>query len=159
MITNPYTFFIKTAVGSDVPIQLHPTHDFMQQEGIRNNFSRTIGGQLNAYSLVSSFESFSLPFAEIGSEDAGTIVGWWKANTLVDFTMNASLSAASVGEGWFIVDDAIYGLLDQAYNPLLGSGAERSITCRISNRQQPFSRNVAGEFTKLTGAINLVTVG
>ena len=155
-ISNRYTYWVKTATGSDTPVQLYPNWGYKERGNVNKIFSRTQGGQLNAYSLVSSWQEFTLPL-QVNSAIASNITSWWKTDTLVHFTLNSSVGAAEF-PGFFTLDDAVFGLLDQSYNPLIDFAETKDIPCRIASKTEPFPMNMKGQFNKFQGILTLTTV-
>jgi len=122
-INTRTSFSLKTIASSETAISLHPDWGYLERNNTIKRFERTQGGQLNAYSLVSSWQAYSLPITFISSEYSSDITSWWKTDTLVNL---------NVGDG--------------------------EVKCRISNKREPFPRNVRGRFSDFSGILNLTTV-
>ena len=149
---NRGTFRIKatTAPGSQF-IELHPDFGYTETNEKARTFQRSIGGQLNVFSHVGSSQRFSLPLEFVTSSDVSLINSWWITQTLVNFEILPR------GD-FFILDDAILGLLDQTNNPLADDTLSFVNTMRITNINRPFPSHVPQNFGTRRGILFLITV-
>lgn len=155
MIGDRYTFWIKTAIGSDTPIRLYPNWEYSERTVKTRQFKRSQGGQLNTYTLVGSHEEYSLPLSIVNSSESTVINSWWETQTQLHFTINDSVTPY---DGYFILDDSFWGLLDKEYNPLIDFVIQSNKVVRISNVNKPFTVNRENKFTDFDGLVFLVTV-
>lgn len=155
MIGDRYTFWIKTATGSDTPLRLYPNWGYSERTVKTRQFKNSQGGQLNTYTLVGSYEEYSLPLNIVNGSDSTVINSWWETQTQLHFTINTSVTGQLE---WFTLDDAFLGLLDKDYNPLIDFTVQENKVVRISNINKPFSVNRENRFTDFDGLVFLVTV-
>ena len=150
-----YINFWLTASGETV--RIYPQYGFNARDLVQHDKHRTQGGQLNAFSLVTSASAYMLPVSDITSGDAHTIKTWWRDMVDVTLTVNDSVDNATLkaGTGWFELDDAVYGLLDQDYNPL-GYWTTITQTIRIMNRMDPLPTVQTPWY--FSGVLNLRTI-
>jgi hypothetical protein len=91
----------------------------------------------------------------VNSQESTIINSWWETQTQLHFTINTSVTGQL---GWFILDDAYWGLLDQSYNPLIDFTTQENKLVRISNIGRPFSINRANQIADFDGLLFLTTV-
>ena len=69
-----------------------PTFDFAEDVDVKQNFSRTIGGQLNSYRVTNAFQfRYSLPLTFVTSADRFTIHNWWEEQKALVFEIKDDL--------------------------------------------------------------------
>lgn len=153
-VGDKYTWWVKTAVGSDTPIQLRPTWGYSEVDMQTKRFNTTQGGQLNIYSHVSSYQNYTLPLDFVNSEQSSIINSWWSTNTKLHFTVNDSFTG-----NFFTVEDSYLGLLDKSYNPLIDYVVQTNLTVRIQNINQPLNKYRGGRISDFQGNLFLTITG
>lgn len=153
-----YRSFHLTSDVTSMFLEVHPTHDFLEEADRLAGHQATQGGRLHSWRSGSG-ESlrWTLPLEAVNSSDRTAINSAWRSGDLLGLTFSLSHDVAQtvavrivneqaplplrrpgrpdlfagnlflrqadptgkVAGGPFILDDAVWGLLDQSYNVLI----------------------------------------
>ena len=160
-IGSRLNFNLKLATDSASGIILNPDWGYKEQQNIRRSFNLSQnGGGLSAYTISDSGSFlFDFPLTFFGSSDSAIVNSWW--TTQADLILTYQTSKPGLIIGQFTLDDPVFGMLDQVYNPLdevVDGVAVEAKNVRIINSNTPFSVKVKGQYNKFQGIIFLTTI-
>lgn len=105
MIGERHNWDLKTLVGSESPVSLHPTWDYLERNNKNKSFVRTQGGQLNAFTKVGNYNEYSLPVDYVTSASATLINSWWSSDSELELTVSRGIGGQQFGINVKITND------------------------------------------------------
>jgi len=131
MINERKTFYVKTAAGSDSPIEMHPDWNYWEADTNIMRQQNSQNGALSSYLILGTATRYSLPLNFILEEQKQIFNDWWSKRTELDLLINSS-------------SDLV--------------GLDFTDKVRISNLARPFSVLVTGRSDLYNGVLNFLTI-